>query len=398
MRELTTLETRFENLPQDYPRLRSAALQAARSWEWYSGAVFDLRPLHYERDRLKRGQRLSHRPPLDQDHHMVGFDADGRPVVIFEYSGFLSGKLYYETYRDYSSWPGVVEESHFEYTGRPMYLNRYSYVDERIRMAEMTSVGGSGYEVYEYMGGAVTRINVFHNNKPYISINAAYDQGGLVRLAKIWDTSIELVYERPPPSFTIEDAYRAVLGELVRQVPLAVRDLGIDLPSCCVVLVYQSEFPLDVMVHVGISGEWFPSEMHDQAEVDLSAVAGTARLLAQELALGGREELGRDLLCAAAARLNAADWRDTLPITDDFVVFAMDLELMDVDRNLAACVPPERLARPRAELSLEGLDFFEHPPDCRPGSIGCSLEPIGPALEQIDCEAPTVDLSKYVTA
>lgn len=353
MRELTPLETRFANLPQNYPRLRSAALAAARHWEWYSWAAFDLRPLHYERDRLRRGHRLAHRPPLDQDHHMVGFDGRGRPVVFFEYSGFLSGKLCYETYRDYSAAPATVEEAHFERSGRPVYLHRYSYIGGRIRMAEMVSAGCSGYEMYEYSGEVVSRITVFHKDQPYITINAAYDDAGLVSLAKIWDTSVELVYERPPPSFCLQAALRTVQRELVRQVPKAVRDLEIDAPACCVVLVYQSEFPLDVMVHVGIAGEWFPSEMSDQAEVDLSAVADSARLLAQELALACREELGRELLCAAAAELNFIDWQGILPVTDDFVVFAMDLELVDVDRNLQACVPPERLARPHAELSLE---------------------------------------------
>lgn len=383
MREPTTLETRFAKLPQDYSRLRTAALRAARSWQWYSGAAFDLRPLHYERDRLKRGHPLPQRPGLDQDHHMVGFDADGRPVVIFEYSGFLSGKLYYETYRDYSSWPGIVEEAHFEHSGRPLYLHRYSYVGGLIRMAEMASAGGCGYEMYEYSGDFVVRINVFHRNEPYITINADYDGEGLVRLVKAWGASDEVVYERPPVDFSIADAYRVVLKELVRQVPLAVAELGVDLPSCCVVLVYQSEFPLDVMVHVGISGQWFPSEMHDQADVDLSAVAGTVRVLAQELALSGQEELGRQLLCEAAAELNLMDWRDFLKVTEDFVVFAMDLELMDVDRNLSACVPPDRLARPRAELSLEPLDVSEvseTPWDC------------------CDPEAPTIDFSAYVAA
>jgi hypothetical protein len=307
----------------------------------------------------------------------VGFDADGRPVVFFEHSGFLSGQLYYETFRDYSAWPAIVEEAHFEYTGRPMYLHRYSYVGGLIRLAEMTTAGGSGFEMYEYSGKVVTRINVFHRNQPYITINADHDEAGLVRLDKAWEGSDEVVYERPPAGFRVAEAYRVVIEELVRQVPFAVRELGVDLPSCCVVLVYQSEFPLDLMVHVGHSGEWFPSEMHDQAEVDLSAVADTARVLAQELALDGREELGRQLLCAAAAELNRMDWRHVLPVTDDFVVFAMDLELMDVDRNLSACVPPDRLARPWAELSLESLDV----------SLVCR-----------DSETPTVDLSAYAPA
>lgn len=76
------------------------------------------------------------------------------------------------------------------------------------------------------------------------------------------------------------------------------------------------------------------------------------RLVRQELALlnaddhdaGAGAARGRRLLCAAAARLNHYDWTDTLPVTDDFVVYAVDLELVDLDQNLTACLPPDRLA------------------------------------------------------
>jgi len=354
MRDVSPLETRFERLSHRYQQFRSAALTAVQCWQWYSWAAFDLRPLHFERDRRVPGRRLPQRPPLRNDCHRIGFDADGRPVVFYEYSGFLDGRLYCETYRDYSSWPQTVEEAHFYANGRPAYLHECSYRDGLIRLARTVANSGSGYEEYVYTGDAVTRINVFHNNRPYVTINAAYDCAGLVRLAKVWENSMELVYERPPPGFGIEQACRVVRRELIRQIPIAVRDLGIDLPACCVVLVYQSEFPLDVMVHVGLDSEWFPANMDDQADVDLSAVADTARLLTQELALSHREELGRDLLCAVAAELNFYNWSKIMPVTEDFVVFAIDLELVDIDRNLAACVPPERLARPRAELSLTG--------------------------------------------
>ncbi|WP_430496069.1 hypothetical protein ACQRWP_17265 [Micromonospora trifolii] len=53
----------------------------------------------------------------------------------------------------------------------------------------------------------------------------------------------------------------------------------------------------------------------------------------------------RRLLCPVAARLNILDWSDTLPVADDFMVYPVDLELVDLERNLADCLPPDRLAR-----------------------------------------------------
>lgn len=59
--------------------------------------------------------------------------------------------------------------------------------------------------------------------------------------------------------------------------------------------------------------------IRDPAGIDLDS-AGSVRLVRQEL-----------------ARLNHYDWNDTLPVTDDFVVYAVDLELLDLDQK------PDRL-------------------------------------------------------
>ena len=79
------------------------------------------------------------------------------------------------------------------------------------------------------------------------------------------------------------------------------------------------------------------------------------RLVRQELALldaddrdaAAGSEVGRRLLCAVAARLNLRDWSDTLPVAEDFMVYPVDLELVDLERNLTDCLPPDRLARLR---------------------------------------------------
>ncbi|RZU78059.1 hypothetical protein EV384_6809 [Micromonospora kangleipakensis] len=79
-------------------------------------------------------------------------------------------------------------------------------------------------------------------------------------------------------------------------------------------------------------------------------MADDLRLVRQQLTLADGDafpagsERWREALCAAAAELNRQDWTVRMPVTDDFVVYAVDLELVDLDRNLAACVPAQRLA------------------------------------------------------
>jgi len=390
MPDLSELDARFARLAGEYEQRRATAYAAVVRWHWYSWHAYDLRPLHYERALLKPGRRLAERPPLDRDHDRIGFDAQDRPVVMLEYSGFLDGKLYYETYREYLTDRGLVEEAHFSADRKPIYLHEYRFDGGLIRAAWSAASGGGGYETYEYAGSRVTRIAIYHAAPtgrpgrrlhppaPYQVINAEYDDAGLSRLEIEWQgAQTELKYQRPPDGFTVERACRQVHRELVRQIPAAVRGLTIDAPAYCVALAYQHEDPLDFRVQVGLDEQrrawladradeqtdekaagieeiWSPAELGEELPVELGTVAGTARLLGQEWSLADAEDItaptapggegARELFCAVAAELNTADWAQLLPITDDFVVYAVDVELADLDRNMPACLPPTRLA------------------------------------------------------
>ncbi|WP_327001293.1 hypothetical protein OHA72_40065 [Dactylosporangium sp. NBC_01737] len=389
--EVSDLDTRFQGLAGEYASRRSAAHDAVVRWDWYSHDAFDLRPLHYERDLRKPGRPLAERPPLDRDHCRIGFDAADRPVAFLEYSGFLHGRLYYETYRDHDAGAGLVEQAHFYADGTPIYLHRYRFEAGRIRSATTVARHGGGYEAYRYTGPHVTWIWVYHGSatgtpgrrlepvRPFTSISAEHDADGLRRLEVHSGDAADLRYERPPPAFTVDEACRAVHRELVRTIPATVAALAADGAAYCVVLAYASANPLDVLVHVGLDADrrtllaqgsgdavWNPDDLAAEAQADLDAVADTARLLGQELALIDAEDVGgprprgseraRRLFCAVAADLNTLDWTGSLPPTDDFVVYAVDVELADLERNLPACLPPDRLAllRDRGLLQVRG--------------------------------------------
>ena len=50
-------------------------------------------------------------------------------------------------------------------------------------------------------------------------------------------------------------------------------------------------------------------------------------------------ERGRTMLNRAARRLQRLAWQAIAPVTDDFVVFAVDYELMDLTDNMRHSVP-----------------------------------------------------------
>lgn len=435
--DLSPLDLRFGRLRQEYPERRRAAYAAVVRWQWYSADAVDLRPLWYERHRWRPGQPLAERPSEDRDHHRIGFDAEGRAVVIEEYSGFLRGTLYYETLR--SAAPDTVEEAHFRSGGEPIYLHEYRFEADRIRSASTAATGGGGHETYAWTGDRVTLVRTWRAERtgrparrlgpltPYQTITAGYDHAGLSRLEIDWSGHrTELVYERPPAGFTLDAAVETAQRELVRQVPEEIRQMAVDEPAYCVALGYLPNDPLGTLtVHVGLDSQrrdwlaeaeaeaeagdevgagagagdpgasdddpawiiWNPSDLHHLGSVELETLPDTVRLLRQELIAadaaagvsgdhadtpaadsGGSEtaagsdgstptadsdgagatgsginERVRGLLCAVAADLNAYHWSPVLPVTDDFVVYAVDWELVDLDRNFPECVPADRL-------------------------------------------------------
>ncbi|MFC0551588.1 hypothetical protein ACFFHJ_11925 [Planotetraspora thailandica] len=357
MIDLSDLDARFESLAEDYGRRRIATYAAVVRWEWYDDEAFDLRPLHYERDLRRPGRRLPERPSPAGDHVRIGFDIEDRVVALLEYSGFLDGELHYETLRTYGA--DVVEQARFYAAdGRPIYLHEYRFEAGLIRTASSAAIGGCGYETYEYDGDQVTHVAVHHaerrpgaslRTRLWMSIDAVYDGKGLVRLEiSPPGRPPQVKYERPPAGFTVESAWQTVQRELRVQIPRSVRALAVESPAYCVALVYEGpEDPADLTIHVGLDedrqaylaenadpdGVWSPADMAYETSADLSAVAATARLLAQELTLA-RSGIGRDLLAALARTLATEDWSAVLPTTEDFVVYAVDIEMADLDRNM----------------------------------------------------------------
>ncbi|BCJ61676.1 hypothetical protein [Micromonospora endophytica] len=316
--------------------------------------------MHFERDLLKAGRRLDARPPVDRDVLRIGFDAEGRAVVIEEYSGFLHGRLYYETFVGHDG--DVVEAARFDTDG-PIYLHEYRFRDGLMRSADTVARRGSGRESYAYSDGRISRVEIEHDGRVPSVLTAEHDDRGLVRVVEVVGSRSEVRYERPPAGFDLEAACRTIEDALLTLIPDAVARLPVDGPAACVALSYHRSDALTFEVHVATEDEraalaaidaqaaWSPADFETSTDVDLDDT-GSVRLVRQELALldaddidaSAGSEAGRRLLCAVAARLNLRDWTETLPVADDFVVYPVDLELVDLERNLADCLPADRFA------------------------------------------------------
>jgi len=247
-------------------------------------------------------------------------------------------------------------------------------VDGQMRSADMVARGGAGRESYAYTGGRITRVEVEHSGGPGFVLQAEHDGRGLVRIVEAGGPRgprgpSTVRYERPPNGFDLRAACRAVEVTLDALVLDAVARLALDGPAACVALSYPQGDPLAFLVHVATvdalaaidaDAMWSPEEIETNTHVDFGDAAAAVRLLRQELALldaddheaSAGSELGRRLLCAVAARLNARDWTDTLPVADDFVV--RDGSRSGGPRSESGRLPAARTARTAGQAVSSG--------------------------------------------
>jgi hypothetical protein len=206
-------------------------------------------------------------------------------------------------------------------------------------------------------------------------IRASYDRSGqLVELREHGDRGEKVLYRAAAGGPSMAKLQRRVEDRLVDVVPDVVREHAGE-PIYCVALHYELEWPLPPNIAVGVERDrrawmrgiddaetlrltvWNPAEfstytgesLGGQALPDIDAELAAALAEIPENAEQAREH-GRATLNRAARRLQQLDWPSLAPVSDDFVVFAVDLELTQLDENLRHSVPAalrKRLAAQR---------------------------------------------------
>ena len=144
-------------------------------------------------------------------------------------------------------------------------------------------------------------------------LTAEHDDHGLVWIIEDFGRRSEVRYERPPAGFDLDAACRALEDALLTLIPQAMARLVLDGLAACVALSdYRSNAS--------------STEVCAATEDERTALAAID----------------------VQAAWSAADFESGSDIdADDFVVYPVDLELVDLERNLADCLPPDRLARLR---------------------------------------------------
>jgi hypothetical protein len=315
-------------------------------WDWYSHNAFDPRPFWFERHWTRPGEPLSGQPTGDRNAVRYGFDDEGRPVTMQEYTG---GRLSATTTWRYDG--DEAEAVQVTADGTRVSTHRWRYEGDRLVSHQSRAVGGTGREVYAYdADGLVTGIETWHDDQLFTTVTISYGPGG--ELERIESAAardrrpVDVLYRRPPAGETLQTLGATVAGLLTERIPLVVAAAEIEEPAYCVTLSYGEESSLPE-IGVGLADEeaglWEPAEF-DYGDLDWADHAdGTlttaVALFDQEVGLAGEPGRIRELLIGVAQRLNELDWSTILPVTDDFVVCPVDDEGADTDENLSAVTP-----------------------------------------------------------
>jgi hypothetical protein len=374
--DLSRARQALEDLGDRRTELRREREGAVVQWRWAREGS-DLQrpqPLHRERYGQPAPRLLEAAPASPRDEQQYGFDAGGEIVVAREYGGSGSFREELRVRRG-----ETVEGYRWSQSGEPSEVNIARYADGKIRSyvtvraeGHADSLRGWSTERYVYDGDLVVEIHdesdVWFRDLPLQDgptlVRASYDPlGRVLELREHGGRGEKVLYRASGTGPSMEKLLRRVEDRLVETLPKLVREHSGDEPLYCLALHYHSEWPLPPTIGLGLERErqawmntiddaetlrltvWNPAEFSnygggtvnwDLTEIDaelpraLHAIPENA---------DGAAERGRATLNRAARRLQKLDWRSIAPVTDDFVVFAVDFELIDLDANLGHSVP-----------------------------------------------------------
>ena len=366
--------------------LRKRILPEVARWEWSIGPRYSLLPLFFQR-YPGRGRLLKDVPARKAQHRETGLDSGGRPIVqrVYDYRERASETFFLhddaetrivefgpkpylplESTRILSEGGRVIRHEQFRLNGYTDTYPKFAKPPERL----VEWLGPLGrfllIEDYRYDGDQLTAIEMYGESPgvgPYrVSDHISYDaDGSLGGIDRVWaDGTRQVVYRPRGRGLTLDELRNAAIAELVPAVVHAIRKAAPGERLYCVSLLYQEVaqyFP--PLVVLGLERE--RARIGDPSLVFYPLLSGgislelpnpdrliSCRQFDQEVRSSQRWELGKALLRGAALELTRHDWTGALDVTDDFVAFAADPELSDLEEELSLVAPAERVTEWRA--------------------------------------------------
>ena len=342
----------------NYRQWKERAEKQVVRWQWSTWHTAHPLPFYFELYHGPRGRVLKKAPGQPHEFDVrEGFDSQGRVMVARRYTDIFSGghRWFDEEFFNYND--DRVEWAEFDYSEPEKGLNKF----HRLRFSnglpfEYTCAGKVNSEraTYAFSGGKLITIDsvIARPDLPRPVRHVATIQWGAAgvpdtMLVKHGDQPQKVVWRRPALAANMRTLLKRCEDHIVAAIPPVVKALRLKEPAYCVALSFDEENDLlPPTVSVGVQSErenwfrtkaaeapdyiWNPAEFKHFDVCDLAgneAAAEDFRMLNQLMDEEETEEQVLTMLLKASRRLAAHDWGKAMPVTDDFVVYSVDLEL-----------------------------------------------------------------------
>jgi hypothetical protein len=379
--DVSEVEAGFLELPQQYRPLKQACDEEVVSWRWASDDLYEPRPLYFETHGYKKGRLLRQPPKVQESKPEYGYDETGVVRVArkhVRFRGYPDRLWFYETF--YLHGQAEIRAFHFNYhpDKEPIFYATGNYDEEgRLRFWRSRARGGLSRETYTWDRERVVRIDVEYtradNNGalgallPYTRYEIDYaEDGAIQQLLCHWSRrpehpyeSTQIVYQRRPADVTFEQLLSTMRPALKKAVVDRVRSARISGPVYSLVLAWDpgQQESLPPSIGIGLDNErqtwirsqgkeakwylWNPAEYENFLAIRTDEVEQACRAVNQECRLRDSWKDAERVLNALARELGEMDWTGILQTTDDFVAYAIDLQLTQLRRNLKYSARPD---------------------------------------------------------
>lgn len=352
---MVPLKELYRTMGANYHTLKAQSASLIERWEFTGGRRHHPVPFYFEKNGFARG-KISKDPA--KATFSYGFDVKGRVIVERAFAG--SQHAFDEEI--FVCLPEAVESVRFDPNKQVISVSRQTFENGSLAAyEECTQVFHTAYsERFFWHGGRLVRSEYSPLRDAPLIFTYDYDEeGGMVRIDvayKEYPDQTETRYRKRKKGEDPRQTAALVHRLLVEHIPLLVKGAGVTEPAFCVALVYDGGEPAaPPLIGVGLDSErrkigpsdaWLPAEWAhyetDALQFTDAELLKACRLLNDQLA--EKAAPIRKLFNAVAAELNTIPWHQNLPVTDDFLIVAVDYEAADLRANLRAALTPERFA------------------------------------------------------
>ena len=349
------IEKRFKQEANAYNAIRDLVTPKVVRWEYFLAPAWHWRP----------DWELSHQPATKKNaRYGYGYDRSNKVIVILSHMNAGSSV---EEFLRYSK--DRIESSEF-FKGALREVETGFLKNGQVVRIEQAGRNGSCIETVEWDGDRATRMQTQYSDEKFAR-EFVYDEESKSFEVKfrVKPDGTRVPIDQPlPKGVTMKSLAAQIRKHLVKGVGEVVARSKIKEPIYCVVLVYSGEgnpvFPPTIAIGLESqrqkwlkkNGEeakemiWNPEEFtHRGKEIDDEDYEQACEWYSDAMEERTSDAAAVKLINEIAADVGKLNWKRLAKMTDDFVVFAVDLEGADLQKNMKKSVPATVLKKLKAK-------------------------------------------------